>query len=387
MSKLDFSKQTNYGKRKMFLDPEGSVTIQRYDQFAYPRADKFTKAQRGAIWVPDEVTLTKDKIDFSKANEATRFIFTQNLLRQTALDSIQGRAPVQIFTPVSSVPEIEAWVQWWSAFEQIHSESYSHIIRNIYQMPTEQFNAIHDTTEIVGMLSSIDKYYAELHDINCAINTLAKFRADIKRDPSLKQALAPTIKYLEEQTTEEKHIRAIWLALVASYGLEAIRFMVSFSTSLGMVENKIFIGNGNIISLILADELLHTDATAWMLNTLVKDDVRFRQAKIDCHAEAYEMMMDIIREEKAWAKHIFQKGTVLGMNEQIMCAHVDWTAQFRLKEIGMKYDAGIHSAPLPWFNKHLNTNKTQTALQENESVSYVIGAMTSEVNYDELPEI
>ena len=138
MSKLDFSKQTNYSKRQMFLDPAGSVTIQRYDDFAYPKIDKFTKTQRGAIWVPDEVTLTKDKIDFTKADEATRFIFTQNLLRQTALDSIQGRAPVQIFTPVCSVPEIEAWVQWWSAFEQIHSESYSHIVRNIYQMPTQQ---------------------------------------------------------------------------------------------------------------------------------------------------------------------------------------------------------------------------------------------------------
>ena len=356
MSKLDFSKQTNYSKRQMFLDPAGSVTIQRYDDFAYPKIDKFTKTQRGAIWVPDEVTLTKDKIDFTKADEATRFIFTQNLLRQTALDSIQGRAPVQIFTPVCSVPEIEAWVQWWSAFEQIHSESYSHIVRNIYQMPTQQFNAIHDTSEIVSMLSSIDKYYHDLHTLNCKVE-------------------------LGQQVSEYDHIKAIYLALVASYGLEAVRFMVSFSTSLGMVENKIFIGNGNVISLILADELLHTDATAYILNTLVKDDPCFKQVKIDCAAEVYEMMMDIIREEKAWAKHIFKKGTVLGMNEQIMCAHVDWTAQFRLKDIGIK------SAPLPWFNKHLNTNKTQTALQENESVSYVIGAMTSEINYDELPEI
>lgn len=362
MTKLDFSKQTDYSKRQMFLDPAGSVTIQRYDQFAYPKLDKFVKTQRGAIWVPDEVTLTKDKIDFSKADEATRFIFTQNLLRQTALDSIQGRAPVQIFTPVCSVPEAEAWVQWWSAFEQIHSESYSHIIRNIYQMPTEQFNTIHDTSEIVGMLSSIDKYYHNLHVLNCKVA-------------------------VGRHVDEYEYIKAIYLALIASYGLEAIRFMVSFSTSLGMVENKIFIGNGNVISLILADELLHTDATAWILNTICKDDPRFRQARIDCAAEAYEMMMDVIREEKEWAKHIFQKGTVLGMNEAIMCAHVDFTAQFRLREIGMKYDAGIKSAPLPWFNKHLNTNKTQTALQENESVSYVIGAMTSEVNYDELPDL
>lgn len=359
---IDFQKQTNYSKRQMFLDPAGSVSIQRYDDFAYPKLDKFTKTQRGAIWVPDEVTLTKDKIDFSKADEATKFIFTQNLLRQTALDSIQGRAPVQIFTPVCSIPEAEAWVQWWSAFEQIHSESYSHIIRNIYQMPSNQFNAIHDTAEIVGMLSNVDKYYNDLHVLNCAVA-------------------------LGKKVDEYKHIKAIYLALVASYGLEALRFMVSFSTSLGMVENKIFIGNGNIISLIFSDELLHKEATAWILNTVVRDDPRFRQAKEECKEEAYEMLVGVINEEKAWAKHQFKKGPTLGMNETIMCAFVDWTAQESLKQIGFKYDVGIRTSPLPWFNKHANTNKTQTALQENESVSYIIGAMTTEINYNELPAL
>lgn len=362
---IDYKKQPNYSKRKMFLDKEGSVTIQRYDDFAYPKLDKFTKAQRGAIWVPDEISLTKDKIDHSKANDATKFIFTSNLLRQTALDSIQGRGPVQIFTPVCSVPEAEAWVQWWSAFEQIHSESYSHIIRNIYQMPQDQFNSIHDTQEIVGMLSNIDKYYSDLHIINCR-----------KEVPEL----AGTV-------SEYEHVKAVYLALIASYGLEAIRFMVSFSTSLGMVENKIFMGNGNIISLILADELLHTAATAWIINTITKDDERFRQVKEECKAEAYDMLIDVIDEEKAWADYIFQKGTVLGLNANIMKSFVDWTAQHRLKDIDIKYDAGQKSTPLPWFNKHLNTNKKQTALQESESIAYVTGSMTNEIDFAKLPDL
>lgn len=364
----DFAQQPNYSKRRMFLDPAGSVSIQRYDDFAYPKQDKFTKTQRGAIWVPDEVTLTKDKIDFTKADDATKFIFTSNLLRQTMLDSIQGRAPVQVFTPVCSIPETEAWAMWWSAFEQIHSESYSHIVRNIYNMPQEQFNQIHGVQEIVGMASGVMKYYDDLHLVNCQ-----KALHEAGRHPT------PVDEYA--------HIKAIWMALNASYALEAVRFMVSFSTSLGMVENKIFIGNGNIISLILADELLHTDATAWIMNQNVKDDERFRQAKIDCAEEVYAMYLDVIREEKAWADYIFQKGTVLGLNANIMKAFVDWTAQHRLKDIGVKYDAGIKSTPLPWFNKHLNTNKTQTALQENESVSYLIGAMTSEIDYDQLPDL
>jgi ribonucleoside-diphosphate reductase beta chain len=358
----DFAKQTNYGQRQMFLDPAGPVSIQRYDDYAYPKLAQFTKTQRGQFWIPDEITLTKDKIDYSKADEATRFIFTSNLLRQTALDSIQGRAPVQIFTPVCSVPEAEAWVLWWSAFEQIHSESYSHIIRNIYQMPSEQFNQIHDTSEIVQMLSGIDAYYTRLHDFNCNVE-------------------------LGTPVSEHAMVTAVYMALVASYGLEAIRFMVSFCTSLGMVENKLFIGNGNIISLILADELLHTDATAWMLNAVVKDDARFREVAFECRKEVVDMLEGVVAEEKAWAKYQMQKGPVLGLNERILADQVDWTAQEKFKLIGVKYDAGLKSTPLPWMNKHLNTNKTQTALQENESVSYLIGAMTTDVRYEELPEI
>jgi ribonucleoside-diphosphate reductase beta chain len=199
--------------------------------------------------------------------------------------------------------------------------------------------------------------------------------------------LNPAIEWMKTQTSEYKHVKAIFLALIASYGLEAIRFMVSFCTSLGMLENKIFVGNGNIIKLILADERLHTTATAWQINTVIKTDPRFAQVAFELKDTVREMLLSVIAEEKAWAKHQFSKGTVLGLTEQIMCNQVDWAAQESFKEIGVKYDAGVKSAPLPWMNRYLNTNKTQTALQENESVDYVLAAMTSEVHYDQLPQI
>lgn len=361
-SSHDFSKIPNYSNRMMFLDPAGRVTIQRYDEYAYSRLNRFDETQRGFFWVPDEVTLTKDKIDFKNANEAVRHIFTSNLLRQTALDSIQGRSPVECFLPVCSVPELESLVMTWSFFETIHSRSYSHIIRNIYNSPTQEFNRIHDTGEIVSMAANIGKYYDDLYVLNCR-------------------------KVLGMDVPEYEHIKAIWLALVASFGLEAIRFMVSFATSLGMVENKIFIGNGNVISLILQDELLHTDFTAWIMNTICNDDPRFKQVREDTKEEALAIMHGVVEEEKSWADYLFHKGVVLGLNAGIMKSFVDWTAHSRMKQIGMEYPISMKTTPLPWFNKHLNTNKKQTALQENESVSYVIGAMTNDIDYNQLPKI
>ena len=153
-----------------------------------------------------------------------------------------------------------------------------------------------------------------------------------------------------------------------------------------MVENKIYIGNGNIISLILQDELLHTEWTAWLINNVVKDDPRFITAKQECEREVYEMYMDVIREEKEWADYLFTKGVVIGLNSDILKDFVDYTAYTRLKDIGIKYNENHpkHS-PIPWFNKHVNINKKQSALQETESTNYVIGVMSDIVEHEELP--
>ena len=366
MSKQQYNlnTKTDYLNRKMFLDPEGPVTIQRFEEVKYKKIADFETTARGFFWVPEEISLTKDANDFKDASDAVKHIFTSNLLRQTALDSLQGRAPSQIFTPVVSLPELEALIYNWTFFEtNIHSRSYSHIIRNIYNVPKEVFNTIHDTKEIVDMASSVGNYYDELHKINCK-------------------------KELGLDVNEKEHIKSIYMALHASYALEAFRFMVSFATSLAMVENKIFIGNGNIISLILQDELLHKGWTAYLINQVVKEDSRFAQVKSECEAEVYQLYLDVIREEKDWADYLFKMGPVIGLNAAVLKDFVDYTAVGALKEIGIRYNnPAPKSTPIPWFTKHSDTSKKQSALQETESTNYVIGIMSESLNYDDLPNI
>ena len=364
MSKQQYnlSQKTDNLNRKMFLD--GAVTVQRFEEFRYPKIADFETTARGFFWVPEEISLTKDANDFKEASDAVRHIFTSNLLRQTALDSIQGRGPTQVFLPVVSLPELEALMLNWGFFESnIHSRSYSHIIRNIYNVPKDVFNTIHDTSEIVSMAASIGKYYDALHLINCQ-------------------------KECGLEVNETDHIKAIYLALHASYALEAFRFMVSFATSLAMVENKIFIGNGNIIQLILQDEIGHKDWTAYIINQVVKEDQRFADIKEQCREEVLEIYKEVIREEKQWAEYLFHKGPVIGLNANILKDFVDFTAADALKMIGIKYwNPSPKTTPIPWFNKHMNISTKQTSLQESESTNYVIGIMSSDLDYDQLPEL
>lgn len=364
LEQYDLSKPTDYLNRKMFLDPAGPVTVQRFEEVRYKKIADFETTARGFFWVPEEISLSKDAHDFKDASDTVKHIFTSNLLRQTALDSIQGRGPSQIFSPVVSLPELELLMYNWNFFESnIHSRSYSHIIRNIYSVPKDVFDTIHDTAEIISMASTIGSYYEALHLLNCK-------------------------KAIGIEVTEKEHIKAIWLALHASYGLEAFRFMVSFATSLAMVENKIFIGNGNIISLILQDEILHKDWTAYIINQVCKDDSRFADIKEECADEVYAIYNDVIREEKEWANYLFKTGPVIGLNANILKDFVDFTAVNALKEIGIKYLASApKTTPIPWFTKHTSSSKKQSALQETESTNYVIGAMGSDLDYDQLPNL
>ena len=360
MSHFDISQETNYLDRKMFLD--GTVTMQRFDKVKYPKIQQYEKVQRGFFWVPEEIDVTKDRQDMKAASPSGRHAFTSNLLRQTTLDSEQGRAPLQIFGPVVSLPEMESLLSIWGMFEtNLHSNSYSHIIRGVYPNPSEIFDEVHQNQEIINMAASIGRYYGALDELN------------------IRKASGKHVDVIE-------HKKAIWMALHASYALEAIRFMVSFATSFAMMENKIFMGNGTIIGLILQDELLHKEWTAYILNQVCKEDPDFAMIRDEMVDEVYAMYEEVIQEEKNWAVYLFKEGPIIGLNVKILHLFVDWTAKESLEAIGIKYRGEApKSHPIPWFLKHVKQETKQTALQELESTDYVIGSLTPTIDYDGLP--
>lgn len=364
-SQYDISTNPDYLSCKMFLDEAGPVTLQRFDVVKYPKLQQYEKLGRSFFWTPEEISITKDKQDMKEASKAIRHMFTSNVLRQTVLDSLQGKTPSQVFGPVVSVPELEALMYNWTFFEtNIHSNSYSHIIRNIYPNPSVIFDTVAEIQPIVDMAAAVGKYYDALHELN------------------VRKACGENIPVID-------HKKAIWLALHASYALEALRFMVSFATSLAMVENRIFIGNGNIISLILQDELLHTEWTAYIINQVVKDDPDFAQIAGETDDEVYAIYQSVIDEEKAWAEYLCKEGVVIGLNQNILSSFVDWTAKEKLADIGIKYrcDTVPRTHPIPWFLKHVKLETKQTALQESESTSYVIAAMTDNIEFEQLPDL
>ena len=127
-------------KQCMFLGEP--VNVARYDVQRYPFFEKLIEKQLSFFWRPEEIDLSKDRIDFNQLPKHEQHIFVSNLKYQTLLDSVQGRSPNVALLPVVSIPELETWIETWAFSETIHSRSYTHIIRNIFNDPAEVFDDI-----------------------------------------------------------------------------------------------------------------------------------------------------------------------------------------------------------------------------------------------------
>ena len=141
-NKVDFTKQP------MFFGE--ALNAQRFDVFKYPVFDKLTQTQLGYFWRPEEVSLQKDRSDYLDFRDEQKFIFTANLKYQILLDSVQGRAPAMAFMPYCTLPELEGCMNAWQFFENIHSRSYTHIIKNVYSDPSEVFDTMLDDEKIIA---------------------------------------------------------------------------------------------------------------------------------------------------------------------------------------------------------------------------------------------
>ncbi len=118
------------------------VNVARYDQQKYDIFEKLIEKQLSFFWRPEEVDVSRDRIDYQALPEHEKHIFISNLKYQTLLDSIQGRSPNVALLPLISIPELETWVETWAFSETIHSRSYTHIIRNIVNDPATVFDDI-----------------------------------------------------------------------------------------------------------------------------------------------------------------------------------------------------------------------------------------------------
>ncbi|KPZ68472.1 MULTISPECIES: class Ia ribonucleoside-diphosphate reductase subunit beta [Pseudoalteromonas] len=367
MSYTTFSRNhNNQLQEPMFFGQ--TVNVSRYDQQKYPIFEKLIEKQLSFFWRPEEVDVSKDRLDFQALPEHEKHIFLSNLKYQTLLDSVQGRSPNVALLPIVSIPELETWIETWAFSETIHSRSYTHIIRNVTQSPELIFDDIVSNEKISERADAVTKYYDDLISMISVYNLYGEGKHVINGE-EVKVSLFDLKKQL-------------YLAMMSVNILEAIRFYVSFACSFAFAERELMEGNAKIIKLIARDEALHLSGTQHILNIMQegKDDPEMAIVAAQCREEAIQMFVEAAEQEKDWAEYLFKDGSMIGLNKDILCQYVEYITNARMTAVGLPAQFESKSNPIPWINSWLVSDNVQVAPQEAEISSYLVGQIDSQVD-------
>ena len=345
------------------------VNVARYDQQKHPVFEQLIEKQLSFFWRPEEVDVSRDRIDYGNLSSHEQHIFISNLKYQTLLDSIQGRSPNVVLLPLVSIPELETWIETWTFSETIHSRSYTHIIRNIVNDPGIVFDDIMQNEHILGRAADIAKYYDDLYYNSQLYNMYGAGTHTVNG-----KEVTVSLKSLKKQ---------LYLCLMAVNVLEAIRFYVSFACSFAFAERKLMEGNAKIIKLIARDEALHLTGTQHILNLMRngRDDPEMVDIAYECYQESIDIFTKAAEQEKEWAGYLFKDGSMIGLNKDILCQYIEFITNLRMEAVGLPVAfPNSKSNPIPWINTWLSSDNVQVAPQETEISSYLVGQIDSDLS-------
>jgi len=333
-------------KQPLFLGEH--LGLQRYDLLKYPIFDELYLKQDEFHWRPEEVSLIKDKNDYQELTEAEKFVFDSNIKFQTLGDSMLSRSILSLREFVTN-SELEACMTKWADFEIIHSRSYSWVFRNLFAKPQEFFDSIYADKEIMRRKELIKNSYDSLLGI--------------------------------DEKTEDLRDK-IYKAIISTNVMEGLVFYVSFACSFYFGYRGKMEGNAKIIKLIQRDEAQHFAITQNLLKILRdKEEEGFKDVAKKHESLVYEIYQQSTENEIEWAKYLFSKGSLLGLNEESLTGYCKWLCDNRLRSLGYKKIYNQKDNPISgWLDSYMDSSKVQVAPQETEISSYKIGARNTDIN-------
>ena len=326
-----------------------SLGLQEYTKPRYKILEELTLLQRSQFWIETEIEMTKDVLQWNKLDKNIQDIVILNLSWQIMADSIVGRVPFSILLPYVSNPEYEGMLIQWGYFENLHSRSYSNIIKNVFP----------DPQAVIDQVKTNVRAFNRLEYILSAYKDLSYYNAKLYNKENLKER--------------------IYKCLITTYGLEAIQFFASFACTFALANQDILIGTADNLILIARDEAIHTRMTKAILDILANEEKdEWGYIIEECHDQSRNILEHILIQEIEWAKYIFSDNRkIINLNTELLIEYLEYVAYNSFSKIGFNDFKKVDKNPIPFINKYLNSENVQTALQEKQNTSYRIGVIDS----------
>lgn len=338
-------------ERLMFLGKP--LSIQRYDQPKYQKFMDLWRQQEDFRWMPDRYSMIKDRTDYIDLNEAERFVFETNLRWQTGTDSLLSRSIHQIAEYITN-PELELCVGIWAAMENVHSFSYTYILNNITKNITSFFDSILEDEEILNRISFIKSSYDKL----------------LNNDgDNIKQK--------------------IFNAVLATQITEGLSFYVSFVCSFWFGYRGLLESCAKIVGEIARDEALHVSITQNIIKYWRENkEEGFQDILKENENKVYDLYSNAVSIEKNWADYLFSKGSLLGLNPELIKGYIEWLANNRLQSMGYRKIFDVKKNPLGnWIEPYFNSSIKQNAPQEVAIDQYLVDSANVEIKDEDFLNI
>lgn len=330
----------DWGKRRIV---GGNTTnLIELNNVKYEWAYRIYRTMMNNFWIPEEIPLGKDAIQYNQLSEDERRAFNKVISFLIFLDSIQTHNLPNINEYITA-PEVNLCLAVHTFQEAVHSQSYGYILESVVdaQIRDQIYNEWRDDEHLLRRNKFITDRYEE-------------FIAD----PSLRQ-LVKTI--------------------MANYILEGVYFYSGFAFFYALARMGKMLGTVSEIKYINRDELTHL-----ALFQQIYREVKNENPEIftpDLIEELREMMKQAVEHEIAWGQYV-TGGRISGLTNENIDLYIKYLANHRLSQLGMEpLYPEVTEHPMKWIEQISKLNDTKTDFFEQKVTNY---SKSANLNWDEL---
>ena len=258
-------------------------------------------------WFPEDVPLHNDVKDWQDMETSEKNLLTQIFRLFTQSDVDVGAGYVDRYMRIFKKPEARMMMGAFANMESIHQHAYSLLLDTV-GMPETEYKAF---AEYEAMLNK--------HEY---INNL---KISLKDKGSIEKNLA-----------------------VFSAFTEGLQLFSSFVILLNFPRFGKMKGMGQIVSYSIKDESLHVEAMTRLFREFIQENIDIWTD--DFKKEIYQSCREMVALEQKFLDLVFECGDMRGLSRQDMSEYVEYIADRRLLQLGLKPNYGVKDNPLDWLD-------------------------------------
>ena len=293
-------------------------------------------------WMPQEINMNADIALWKNEGGLTpdeRIIVKRSLGFFSTADSLVANNLVLAVYRLITNPECRQYILRQAFEEAIHTHAYQYCIESLGMDEGEIFNMYHEIPSVAKKASWGLKYTRQLSD--------------------------PTFNTGTTETDQE-----LLKNLIAFYCcMEGIFFYCGFTQILSMGRRNKMTGTSEQFQYILRDESMHLNFGIDMINQIKLENPQLWNDEMK--QAATQMILEATQLEIEYARDTMPRG-VLGMNAAMMEEYLQFIANRRLIQIGLKEQYPGAQNPFPWMSEIMDLRKEKNFF-ETRVIEYQTG--------------